>query len=244
MVVEAGRRGSSSIFLLTEAGGRDQQWRPSWRSGAKPPGDLEAAHLWQIEVEEDDFGLYCGGHLQGRMTIVRHTDLLILKQEDMRKRLRRIDVVVDHENTASNRVPSRAGCRNGWRLDPNLQRGQSNDELAALATTGAADLDVPAVELDQTLHERQPDAKAALRMTAGLELPEGDEHAFEHLGGKAEAVVGDRQCHLRIAKLHGELDTATVRGVFRRIVEEIRQNLTKTNRVSVNPHRIGRNAHR
>ena len=72
MVVEAGLRASSAIFLLTEAGGRDQKQRPSWLSGAKPPGNLEAVHLGQLEVKEDDLGSHRTGHLQGRMPIVRH----------------------------------------------------------------------------------------------------------------------------------------------------------------------------
>src|SRR5262249_5130661 len=101
------------------------------------------------------------------MAIVRDGDLLILKPEDPGERLRCIDVVVDHENATSNRgLPGRAGQRSGRRLRRNLHRRQPDDELAALAATGAAGLDVPAVQPDQTLRERQPDAEAALRMIA------------------------------------------------------------------------------
>src|SRR4029077_5439119 len=127
-----------------------------------------------------------------------------------------IDVVVDHEYAASNRrLPRRAGWGNRRRFGLIAPLGQSNDEPAAPAETGAAGLDVPAVQLDKTLDERQPDSEAALRTVAWFELPEEVEHAVEHLGGKAEPVVGDRQYHLRVLDLHGELDAAAVRGVFR-----------------------------
>jgi len=102
MVIESGLRASSAIILLTEAGGRDQEQRPNWPSGTKAPGDLEAVQLGQLEVKEDDLGLHRAGYLQGRVSIVRHADLLILKPEELGERVGRIDVVVDHENAASN----------------------------------------------------------------------------------------------------------------------------------------------
>jgi len=130
--------------------------------------------------------LHRAEHSQRRKSIVRHGDLLILKPEDPGEPFRCIDVVVDHEYAASNRpLPRPAGWGNRRRFGLIASLGQSNDELAAPAETGAAGLDVPAVQLDQTLHERQPDSEAALRTIACFELPEEVEHTVEHPGGKA-----------------------------------------------------------
>src|SRR5580765_367934 len=52
MVIEAGLRGSSAVFLLTEAGGRNQERRPNRPFAPKTPGDLEAVHLGQRQVEK------------------------------------------------------------------------------------------------------------------------------------------------------------------------------------------------
>jgi hypothetical protein len=82
-------------------------------------------------------------------------------------------------------APGREGRRHA-RLGSD---GQADYELAAAAETRAVGRHRPTVHLDQTLHERQPDAETAARVIAVVQLREHPEYLPQLVGCDADALV-------------------------------------------------------
>src|SRR5690606_22219373 len=75
-----------------------------------------------------------------------------------------------------------------------VEGGQPYDEFAAFAGAAAAGFDAAAVQLDDSPHECQPDAKSALSaVDLGVALHEKVEDFREEFFGDAGAAVADSQ---------------------------------------------------
>jgi len=94
-----------TLFKREVGGDRDQEGRPRSPFGAKAPGDLEAVHPRQFEVEEDYLGLHRTSDLQGRMSVVRHRNVLTLKLENPGERFPR-----SIQSRIEGRFPSSLSC--------------------------------------------------------------------------------------------------------------------------------------
>ena len=95
-------------------------------------------------------------------------------------------------------------------------------------------VDGAAVHLDDPFHERQADAEAAARASAGaIGLPEHVEHARQHLGMDAHAGV--LHAHHGLVAFAADRDRDRLAGlaVLRAVVEQVGEHLRQPRAVAV-----------
>ena len=92
----------------------------------------------------------------------------------------------------------------GWSRSPasprpmNDGQRQPNGECRPVVLAGARDAHRAAVQLDEVLHDRQPEAQAADRARRrGVRLPEAVEHVRQEFGLDPDAGVGDGDLDVR-----------------------------------------------
>jgi hypothetical protein len=86
------------------------------------------------------------------------------------------------------------------------------------------------VHLDEALDQREADAEAPLRSNARLRsLRKEVEHTPEHVGGDADASVGDGDDRLLTHGGDAQTHLACVVGVPRRVVEQVGDGLCEAN---------------
>src|SRR2546427_10906730 len=100
--------------------------------------------------------------------------------------------------------PGRGELRDG--------EGQLHDERRALSLARALGGDTAAVELDQVLHERQPEAEAAVGPRGGaVLLPETVEDERENVGADAPARVAHHDLDVGADALEVDLHPPSLR---------------------------------
>ena len=119
--------------------------------------------------------------------------------------------------------------------------GKAHDELAPLPGPGARNRDRPAMQLDQTSHERQSDPEPAPRTIQRMvRLHEEIEDVFLHLGRDADPGVSHSQHGLVALSRQRERDLAAGLGVLRGVVQQVRDDLLQAGRVAFDRGRLGR----
>ena len=113
----------------------------------------------------------------------------------------------------------------------------------------AVGFDRAAVELDESPHEREPDAEPALRtFERPIDLREHFEHLAEHVGGDADAIVADANRDSLVGLgggfVDGERDAAAGGRVLGGVVEHVEQHLRKPRGIGVDPDRLVRHVDR
>src|SRR5579862_9131324 len=106
-----------------------------------------------------------------------------------------------------------------------LPVGQCEDEPAPLPEL-ALDPDPAAVELDETLREREPETRAFALPDADFRLLELLEDPPLVLAGDPGTGVGDRDEHLLVDALRCDDDAAALRSELDRVREEVEDDLT------------------
>ncbi len=113
-----------------------------------------------------------------------------------------------------------------------------DDELAALADSGAAHLDAPAVHLDQLLDQVEPYPQAPLgALEAGVDLGEHVEQPGKVLGRDADAVVRDLNDGVSVLHPDGEPDPASPRRELAGVAQEVGDRLRDPHAVAVDIER-------
>ena len=121
---------------------------------------------------------------------------------------------------------------------------QTDDELAALSRAVAARRDGAAVALDQVAHDRQSDAKPALRSVERLPfLDEQIEDARQHLRRDADPGVAHGQHDVVVDARRANGHHAVRRRVLGRVGQEIRDHLAQARRVAVDAKAVPRHVH-
>ena len=119
-----------------------------------------------------------------------------------------------------------------------------NRELAARAGPTAAGFEGTAVQLDQSLGQRQPDAEAALRpLYRRSHLGEQPEDVRQMFGGDADAGVSHRDHCLAAPPLGGQPDVTGLLGVLGGVVQQVGEDLGQPDRVGAHHYRLGRQRH-
>src|SRR5206468_861964 len=104
----------------------------------------------------------------------------------------RLIVIDEQDFQAGQRLGAATWMRGVLWRDRRSGHGQSDGELAAAAWPFARRADRPAVQFDERLDDREPDAQAAARASGrAIDLCEELENAGLHLRRNADAVVAD-----------------------------------------------------
>ncbi len=232
--------GAAHVLRLGVAAQRHQQRALERVVGPQGPRHLEAVEAREADVAEHDLRVDLPRLGEALGAVVGHGDLVRRELEHLAHGLGGVLVVFDDEHApAAGRgvgrglaaaVRGRGGEREGHR------------ELRPLAQPAALHADLAAVQLDDALHQREPQAEAARAADQGrIGLHEGLEQAAEHLLAHARAGVDDphegarrpgvdRHRHPRAPAGAGELD---------RVLEEVADGLHQAVLVAVDPDRPG-----
>ena len=226
MLVEAGRERLGAVAVLAVARHGNEQGRAHGVHGADPACQFVAVHVGQADVEDAHARRRGGKGVQRGLGAVHHGDRVAIGFEQHAQHVGRVGIVVHHQHAVRRHHAIALECAPlaDGRLRP-CQR-QAHREAAALADARAAASDVAAVQLDEAAHQRQAQPQAALRAVRGaLGLGKQVKHAGLQLRFDADAVILHMHGHLPILQLHGDLELATVRGVFGRVIEQVGQHL-------------------
>jgi hypothetical protein len=121
-----------------------------------------------------------------------------------------------------------------WRLDFREAHGKAGAAVLA----GTVGDDRSALEFDQAAHERQPDAEATLRaIRRTLGLGEEPEDMRQQRRVDACAVVANVQDHLAIGDFRAQVELAAGGGEFRRVVEQVGDDLREPGAIAPDPER-------
>ena len=126
------------------------------------------------------------------------------------------------------------------------QNRKRNFELAAVAEAVTVRLHSSAMHRDELLHQRQPDAEAALRaIHRDIALREQVEHAREHLGRDSDAGIAHADGNISALAAHRDLDASARRRELARILDEVADDLLHSRRIHIDANRsgIGRRDH-
>jgi hypothetical protein len=179
--------------------------------------------------------------------VVRHVHAVPHHLEQGREAVGRVDVVLDEEDA---RVLGAIVARHRRRRAVGIVNDGEGDgvkmdhELRALAEAGAARLDPATVQLDQALHDREPDAEPALyAREAPLRLREEVEDACQHLGRDPDAVVAHADRDLAAGVDDLDRDAAPGLGVLRGVADEVCDHLLQAGGVAVDQDVSAREGH-
>src|SRR5262245_54771969 len=125
--------------------------------------------------------------------------------------------------------------RDGWRAgrtgggtivrgrqDAREAHGECGATPGALARGG----DRAAVQLDERLHEREPDAEPAVSaVDRALALDEQVKDARDYVGGDAYAGVSHSEHRRAVLGAHTHRHSASRRSVFERVADQVRDDL-------------------
>jgi hypothetical protein len=181
-----------------------------------------------------------GGAVDAGGAVFGERDLVPFELEQLLQGLADVGVVLDHQDVQLAPHRPRALARGGvvgcagvtgcarWahrrqrRLQ--LERARQRDhELAAAAEALGEGEHLAAVQLHQPLDQRQPDAEAADGAIDGLVgLREQLEHARQHLGAHADAVVAHADDRFVLVGAGSEADVTAAVGVLGGVVEQVR----------------------
>ena len=111
---------------------------------------------------------------------------------------------------------------------------QMHDEGRALALSRAARADRPAVQLDQVLHDRQPETQAAeLTSRRRVRLPKPLEYVRQGTRGSMPMPVSAiADLDVGVDPLQGDLDLAVSAGELDRVREQVPHDLLQAIRVA------------
>src|SRR5215831_21292859 len=121
-------------------------------------------YLRQPNVKEHDFGLQLLRCTQGAGRTICRGDVVTLKLQHHREGIRSVFVVIDHQDSARWRRGGRflsIWCAGG------LHRRQVDCHSRSTANPSAVRANGSAVQLDELLHDGEPDTEASLRAIQG-----------------------------------------------------------------------------
>ena len=230
--------GESALAVLGEAVPRqgDQVEIPACRVATDVTRDLVAVELGQTDVDESDIGgeLERARHPGG--AIDRLVDLVAEQHEELTQHRARVVVVLDDENPP----PARRGRRRRGRRPRRgrAREGKPHGEGAAPTAAGAHRLHCPAVQLDETAHQREADPEPALgAIERPLALHEEFEDAGKQLGRDPHAGVADRQESAIVVGAYADVDRAPRRRVLEGVGDEVRHHLLHAGGIHADPRR-------
>src|SRR5690606_3380950 len=148
-----------------------------------------------------------------------------------------VRIVVGDEDAPSSIVPVDLGPIRGTM---GAEERERDDEFAALSPALAVSLDRAAVQLDEPLGEREPEAEPMARLAGSLlSLHEHLEDSRQDRCIDADAAVGDAHASLVGGGTKLDADPSAGFGVLRRIREDVRQSLREPHMVAVDADRRG-----
>src|SRR5579885_500764 len=98
VVVEAGLRGELLVPFLPPAGEGNDRHLGFARTFANPTGRLVAVHLRQADIEQHDLRMKYARRLDCLESAGRELNLVAQTRQEQAQALRRVNVVVDHQN--------------------------------------------------------------------------------------------------------------------------------------------------
>ena len=97
-----------------------------------------------------------------------------------------------------------------------------------------------AVQFREAPHQREPDAEAAARAVDGVvRLHEQVEDLRQHVGGNADALVGDTQHGVVAFASDEHADHAFAARELERVGNEVADDLLEPHRIAAHPHGLG-----
>ena len=168
---------------------------------------------------------------------MHHRDLVLGQFEHVSQALGRVDVVFDDEHppTRHRRHCSRSGHGGLGRRER-----EANAELGPSTRACAVGRDVATMELDQPLHQGEPQPEAApAAIQAGVGLAERLKQASEQLGAHALTGVGDAEDGATSdgVELQGDPRHPSRRREFDGVLQEVAQDLGQAAGVGGHHHR-------
>src|SRR5208283_3734147 len=116
---------------------------------------------------------------------------------------------------------------------------QPHDEAGAAPFAFALRFHGSAMQLDQTAHERETNSQAVLEASVSVVgLRKAVEHAGQHILGDADARIRDTHHHIVIRALRLDVDAPSRVRVFGGVVKQVGENLSKTDAIGVEQHRL------
>ena len=156
----------------------------------------------------------------------------------------RVGLIVDHQDLESGELGGdelRGARARRLRMQPLARVGtamnggqrQMHGDGRAQAFARALDPDDAAVQLDEALHDRQPEAEpAVLARRRRIALPESFEQMRNEFRLDADAGVGDADLDMRVHALEHDLDLAVLRRELDGVRQQIPDDLLKTARIA------------
>ena len=171
-----------------------------------------------------------------RARVVRHLDVVAQEQEESRRALGGVDVVVHHQHPQPGPRLARRRLLDATPFDgpgvPGREQRQAHGEGAPPPRARALRADGATVQLDQALHQREPQpepAQRAVRALAGLE--EADRTRAEPAPGRCRCHCprpGGRASPSSRLAVHPEVPARI--GVLGRVGQEVRHDLRQPRR--------------
>ena len=122
---------------------------------------------------------------------------------------------------------------------------QAHGEFAAAIAALAFRDDRPVLHLDEPAHERQPDAEAAVRARErAIDLRKRIEDRREVLRRNPHARIAHAKRDEIVFARRGQRDPPAARRVFRRVVDQVRQDLRDPREIAAHVHRFRRHLDR
>ena len=239
MKVEARRKSSFLVPGLAVAGHRRHDGRLHARNQAQLARQRVAIHVGQADVEQAQVrqDLARAFDRIGRMELHKH--FMPEQFDEHSQQARRIDVVIDHQDT------QQIACGTGIFiaiLDAALpvvvrQARQDHRHFAAHAHSVTLHRDGSAMQLHQAAHQRQADAQPALgSVGTSFALGEKLEGNALQFAGHADAVVAYAQRQMAVVHQHPQVDPAAVGRVPDGVAQHVDQHLDQPKPVA---HHLG-----
>src|SRR5262245_1478434 len=240
MMIESRLGRALAMLVQSPAGERDQHqvlrpWLP-----AQTLGEVVTVDLGQADVQDRDLSMEFLGDLQAFLAVTGRLDLMTHDPQQYRETIDRIDVVVDHQDPATRGTRARSDRNaSGGRPTARFRNWQADRELAAGSRAAAGRRDAAAMQLDQAIHERESHPEAAVRAFHGRSgLGEHLEDAREDVARDSNARVPDSDDRVVPFLLRRKPEPAAGVGELRRVVQQVRDDLRQTCRVSLDIKRF------
>ena len=198
---------------------------PQCGVAAKRPRHLVPVHPRQADIAEHHVRLELVGLLDALRSVEGHRNLVPAELQRVPQALGRVDVVFDHEHALLARrsgIHGEAGGRRGLNHLP-LDR-QPYRELRAAPLAAASSFNPSAVQLDQALHQGEPEAQTASAAVQGLvRLCERLKQMWQHLRAHPYAAVANPDERLTSGQVvfDGDRSRPAWCGEFGRVLQQI-----------------------
>src|SRR4051812_9033931 len=170
-----------------------------------------------------------------------------LQLEQHRQRLKRVGIVIRHDQLASLRFPIADHFTRGGpgRQGSGLRSRDAHEEFAAATMPRTRHPDTAAMQVHQALGESEADAEPSLATLDGrTQLREHLEDLRLVFRRYADAVVAYPEFHHIVLPLYAELDAALRFGVFRGIRQQVRDHLRESHGIRLDDQVPLRHVHR